>query len=71
MKETLPIIGKIPTWIALLVIIEKLPGFKPEAAKQQMGFQVLTGSWKIWSQMVAGLPAVIEQATFRHLDKQQ
>lgn len=51
--------------------MEELPGFKQEAAEQQMRFQVLTGSWKIWSQMMTGLPTLIEQPTFRHLYKQQ
>lgn len=71
MKGTLPIIGKIPTCITLPGIMGKFGGFKPEAAKQQMRFQVLTGSWKIWSQIMTGLPTLTEQPTFRHLDKQQ
>lgn len=67
----MPIIGKTPTCITLPGIMEELPGFKQEAAEQQMGFQVPTGSWKIWSQMMTGLPTLIEQPTFRHLYKQQ
>lgn len=59
MKGILPIIGKIPICITLPGIIEKLSGIKSEAAKQQMGFQVLTGSWRIWSQMMAGLPTYL------------